>query len=184
MCDEHEGHMPYIGDLARTMCSGQTSKRKCVLLCVPALLGVLVLVVLMRTLVRQLEATSNQQFDPERAALQALTADQIAQVQIVDRCVVPAAQFDAFIQALHDVTHFRVTPDPASYFGRLRITLQSGSIQEYRLYRYAYGMVLELVADTDSAIRQPSNSTQSGEYVISRALPDVLRCEQAGVAVR
>jgi len=176
--------VPYIGDLATAMCSAQTSKRQCVLRCLTAVLGVLVLAVLLRALVQQAQATSNPQLEPERAALQTLTIDQIAQIQIVDRCILPAAQFDAIVQALHDVIQFRLTPAPASYFGRLRITLHSGQVQEYRLYQQSYGMVLEFPSDIIAPSQQTdTKGDQSATYMISRTLADVIRCEQGSVAL-
>jgi hypothetical protein len=181
---DHEEHMPYIGDLPKTMCAGQMSKRKCVVRCLSAVLGVFVLVFLMHMFVQQLDVISTQQFTPQRAKLQMVTADQISQVEIVDRCVLPARQLDAFAQALHELTHFRDTPDPATYFGRLRMTLRSGRIQEYRLYQQSYGMVLELTPEPDSPTSQGSTSARSVEYVLSRTLVDVLHCEQTDVALR
>jgi hypothetical protein len=172
--------MPYIGDLATTLCSSQTSKRVCAVRCVAVVLGVLILVATLRTIVQQLQATPDRQLAPEYQALQTLTIEQIADIQIVDRCTLSTTQVAAVLQALHDITDFRLLPKPASYFGRLRITLRSSQIREFRLYQQSYGMVLEHISDADLPTTQASpDPSRSVTYVFSYALPNALRCDQA-----
>ncbi|SRR6266540_5259300 len=172
--------MPNIGNLASMLCSAKTSKRVCVLRCLAVLVGELLLLAWVYTTVQQLHALGNTGLDSAHAALESIQTDQITQVQIADRCVLPANQLQAFVQALHDATNFRVKPDPATYQGLLQITFHSGSIQQYRFYQHPYGIVLEL--NTNGAdlpdVTQEGMPNRNSEYVISATLLSVIDCGQ------